>query len=75
MIDPGALYFPQTLLEHVMDFQVLGDGVKFNQGSLCLAVLEACDPSGSKCLAEEVTGFSEGLLKLHLSNHLHRRNL
>lgn len=76
VIDPGALHFPQTLLECAMHFQVLGDGVKFNQGSLCLAVLGACNPSGSKCLdLKKVTGFSKGVFKLHLSNHLHRRNL
>lgn len=30
VVDPGVLYFPQTLLEHAMHFQVLHGGVKFS---------------------------------------------
>lgn len=30
VIDPGALHFPQILLEHAMHFPGPGDSVKFN---------------------------------------------
>lgn len=50
VVDPGVLYFPQTLFERAVHFQVLHGGVKFSWGSLCLALLQAHNPSGSKCL-------------------------
>lgn len=50
VVDPGVLYFPQTLLERAVHFQVLHGGVKFSWGSLCLVLLQAHNPSGSKCL-------------------------